>query len=234
MRPWESDFFGDKIWLTSVFVPRHTRAMTDQRNLRVFVAVLVVVCSALAVRSVTDSRAIDAAKTPSLEELEFPVFPEVNHRDIERDILVSLTEPDCARVRTTDIGCLACNIYHEARGEPMDSRTLVALVTMNRVRDRRFPGTVCRVVWQPYQFSWTNDGKHDRVADPDAWNDAVLMADLVLLMEEVAPMTLRIGESDVPADLLYYHEYRSKPSWIKEMQRYGRYGSHVAYRSPPD
>lgn len=207
--------------------------MTDQRNLRVFVAVLVVACSALAVRAATDPRAIDAVKTPSLETLVvLPAPPEVNHRDIVRDILISLPEPDCARLRTEAIACMACNLYHEARGEPKDSRMLVALVTMNRVRDRRYPKTVCSVVWQSHQFSWTNDGKTDRVLEPDAWRDAVLMADLVLTAEDDPLMTLRIGTDDVPADLLHYHERRAKPSWTKEMTRYRRYGSHIAYRSP--
>ena len=33
---------------------------------------------------------------------------------------------------------------------------------MNRVRSRAFPNTVCDVVWQPSQFSWTKDGRPDR------------------------------------------------------------------------
>lgn len=52
--------------------------------------------------------------------------------------------------------CLALNIYHEARGEPIDGQIAVAAVTLNRVQDPRWPDTVCDVVYQPNQFSWTN------------------------------------------------------------------------------
>lgn len=42
--------------------------------------------------------------------------------------------------------CLATNIYHEARGEPKVGQYAVAHTTMNRVNDRRYPGTVCGVI----------------------------------------------------------------------------------------
>lgn len=51
--------------------------------------------------------------------------------------------------------CLAINIYHEARGEPVIDQIAVAAITMNRVKDRDYPDSVCEVVNQPYQFSWT-------------------------------------------------------------------------------
>lgn len=52
------------------------------------------------------------------------------------------------------IACLALNIYHEARGEPLAARQGVAQVTMTRAHDD--PKNVCKVVYQPYQFSWAN------------------------------------------------------------------------------
>jgi spore germination cell wall hydrolase CwlJ-like protein len=44
--------------------------------------------------------------------------------------------------------CLALNIYHEARSEPRAGQIAVASVTLNRVKSKRFPGTVCDVVMQ--------------------------------------------------------------------------------------
>ena len=71
--------------------------------------------------------------------------------------------------RRTEIHCLALNIYHEARGESLEGRLAVAAVTMNRVRDKRFPDRVCEGVWQPRQFSWTHDGRSDRPREAKAW-----------------------------------------------------------------
>ena len=57
-----------------------------------------------------------------------------------------------------EVDCLAENIYHEARAEPTKGQLAVALVTMNRVNDERFPKKICEVVKQKTngtcQFSW--------------------------------------------------------------------------------
>jgi hypothetical protein len=51
--------------------------------------------------------------------------------------------------------CLASNIFHEARGEPLESQIIVGLITVARVRDS---GTsVCREVYRWNQFSWANN-----------------------------------------------------------------------------
>jgi spore germination cell wall hydrolase CwlJ-like protein len=54
-----------------------------------------------------------------------------------------------------ELGCLVANIYHEARGEDALGQAAVAHVTLNRVRSPSYSDTVCGVVWQPGQFSWT-------------------------------------------------------------------------------
>lgn len=54
-----------------------------------------------------------------------------------------------------DVMCLALNIYHEARGESVEGQKLVAMVTLNRVKAKRWKDTVCGVVYQKYQFEWT-------------------------------------------------------------------------------
>ena len=51
--------------------------------------------------------------------------------------------------------CIASAIYWEARGEPQRGRIAVGKVVMNRVLDSRWPDDACRVVLQPYQFTWT-------------------------------------------------------------------------------
>ena len=48
----------------------------------------------------------------------------------------------------TALMCMATNIYHEAKHEPLVGRIAVAQVVMNRVEDKRYPDTVCEVVKQ--------------------------------------------------------------------------------------
>jgi spore germination cell wall hydrolase CwlJ-like protein len=58
-----------------------------------------------------------------------------------------------------DLKCLTDNVYHEARGEPEQGRYAVIFSTLSRVLDSKYPDTICGVVHQPWQFSWTMDKK---------------------------------------------------------------------------
>lgn len=58
---------------------------------------------------------------------------------------------------TAALICLTLNLYMEARGEDPDGQYLVADVTLNRVASELYPDTVCDVVFDPHQFSWTSD-----------------------------------------------------------------------------
>lgn len=55
----------------------------------------------------------------------------------------------------TDEACLAESIYREARGEPFLGKIAVAQVVINRTKNPKFPDTICKVVFQPGQFTWT-------------------------------------------------------------------------------
>ena len=54
-----------------------------------------------------------------------------------------------------DVNCLALNIYHEARGEPLIGQLAVVNVTIKRHQDS--PGSsICSIVYSPNQFKWTS------------------------------------------------------------------------------
>jgi spore germination cell wall hydrolase CwlJ-like protein len=59
-----------------------------------------------------------------------------------------------------DIICLAKNIYFEANNQSYVGQQAIAWVTLNRVNSGDYPNTVCGVVFQYKQFSWTIDGKY--------------------------------------------------------------------------
>ena len=54
-----------------------------------------------------------------------------------------------------ELYCLAKNIYFEAKSEPIAGQYAVADVVLNRVKDSRFPNTICEVVYEgPVRESW--------------------------------------------------------------------------------
>ena len=108
--------------------------------------------------------------------------------------------------------CLASNIYFEARGEPIDGQILVAEVTMNRGSD------ICATVFEPDQFSWTND--KDLVIDnPVAFYQAYLLASDMLTNGCI-----------LCSKATHYHTKAVEPFWAKHMTLLGSYGNHIFYR----
>ena len=69
--------------------------------------------------------------------------------------------------------CGAQNIYHESRGESNSGQIAVSNVVRNRVKSKHYPNTICEVVWQPKQFSWTHDGRSDDPTNRMAFVKAV-------------------------------------------------------------
>lgn len=125
-----------------------------------------------------------------------------------------------------DLHCLALNIYHEARSEPLSGQIAVARVTLNRVESKRFPSSVCDVVKQGgqkrnrCQFSWWCDGKSDQPTEQKAWRKSLEIGERVLANQ--AP--------DPTKGALYYHANYVKPKWSRSFQRTARIGRHLFYR----
>ena len=120
---------------------------------------------------------------------------------------------------TAQIHCLALNVYHESRGEPEEGQLAVAVVTLNRVGHPRYPDTICRVVWQPGQFSWTQDGRPDEPTNQEAWEDSLRLA-------TTAHRFLRM---DSVGDATHFHAVGVRPHWAKSKRLVGRLGRHVFY-----
>jgi N-acetylmuramoyl-L-alanine amidase len=117
-----------------------------------------------------------------------------------------------------EVMCLAKNIYYESRGESRKGRIAVAQVTLNRVNHPHFPNTVCKVVYQKHQFSWTKD-KRRRLRDKGAWQESLELAVLVLNGEA------RL--KNFPAT--HFHQKSAKPSWRRHLKKWGSIGSHYFY-----
>lgn len=121
------------------------------------------------------------------------------------------------------VDCLAENIYHEAAYEPQDGKVAVALVTMNRTQDPRFPKDICGVVKQKTtgvcQFSWFCMGKLP-IKDRDAYETAKDIAVHVYANYE--------NLKDITRGALYYHADYVDPRW--KLNKTVKIGHHIFYK----
>lgn len=128
--------------------------------------------------------------------------------------------------------CLATGIYFEARGESYRGQVAVAQVIMNRVKDDRYPDSICGVVYQNQhrrnacQFSFACDGKTNVNRTPEiaAWDRANEITQAVL-NEEI--FLTEVGDST------HYHATYVRPRWARNMDRVTQVGLHIFYRFKP-
>ena len=144
--------------------------------------------------------------------------------------------------------CLAENIYHEARNQGTAGWLAVAAVTLNRVTDRRFPNTICEVVFQAEtteswrtknkdvpdieriyypvrhrcQFSWYCDGMSDDINQIDIYMDIMHFSRILL--------TSQMMMFDITDGATFYHADYVTPSWAKSKIKTIEIGDHIFYR----
>lgn len=132
--------------------------------------------------------------------------------------------PDQYDSNDPEVICLAENLFHEARGEGVKGKLAVAFVTINRVNHTRWPDTVCDVVHQPYQFSWTHQGMTINLDNPieqRSWDQSQRVALEVLNGDHINTM---IG-------VTHYHTTAVSPTWNKSKVVTAQVGNHVFYSS---
>ena len=126
-----------------------------------------------------------------------------------------------------ELWCLATAIYFEARGESYRGQVAVAQVVLNRVKDHRYPNTICGVVYQNQhrrnscQFSFACDGIPEVVNDQKSWAQA----------EDIA-QRFTAGELYLTevADATHYHATYVSPAWAPRMNKVTQIGLHVFYK----
>ena len=122
-----------------------------------------------------------------------------------------------------DVQCLAMNIYYEARDQSVLGQHAVAHVTINRVKHKKWRDTVCGVVYQRKQFSWTIKGMNYKPKDKLAWKRARLIAIDTLSNPDA---------KDLSDGALYYHaDYVTPKDWdFKQLAKLDQVGAHIFYR----
>jgi len=149
--------------------------------------------------------------------------------------------------------CIALNVYYESRADNLAGKYAVADVVLNRVDDKRFEDTACKVIreavmyesWSTAQhedladeervyfpkrnkcqFSWYCDGKPDEPEQMAAWRDAQIIAYNIVQFGTFRGIT---------EGATHYHATYVSPDWSLEEWRYayhliGRIGEHIFYK----
>lgn len=128
---------------------------------------------------------------------------------------------------TEALFCLALNVYHEARSQPLIEQVAVAQVVLNRVSSQHYPDSVCGVVYENHvpnrlhkcQFSWFCDGQSDTPRDAAAWLEA----------NQVASLVLTPDFPDLVDGATHYHADYVSPHWASTQTQVAQIGRHIFY-----
>ena len=164
-------------------------------------------------------------------------------KEIVISFMVATTSIDKVEVdnfRLNEATCLAKNMYYESRNQGLAGQLAVSLVVMNRVKDSRYPNTVCGVVeqgptresWKKNgtyypirnrcQFSWFCDGKSDEPKEPITYKRLLDLA-LVLVYDDIQIVDFTEGATHYHADYVF-------PAWRKSKTKTVEIADHIFYR----
>lgn len=135
---------------------------------------------------------------------------------------------DVAEQVDRDFECLSQAVYYEAGNEPRAGQLAVAEVIANRVKDHRYPNSVCEVVYQGStrttgcQFTFTCDGALSREPDARKFERA----------QEVAAHVMMDLHERRTNGATHYHATYVNPVWNSGLVRTTRIKTHIFYRFP--
>lgn len=135
---------------------------------------------------------------------------------------------DVAEQVDRDFDCLSQAVYYEAGNEPREGQLAVAEVIANRVKDHRYPNSVCEVVYQGStrttgcQFTFTCDGALNRKPDAKKYARA----------QQVAAHVLMDLHERRTGGATHYHATYVNPIWNSGLIRTTKIKTHIFYRFP--
>lgn len=121
-----------------------------------------------------------------------------------------------------DAAWLAKNIYFEANTESVFGKIAVTHTVLNRVKNKYFPNNIYDNIWKRKQFSWTHDGKSDKIPSKKRLFYYKRLAYLAILLYN--------DGIDFSNGANFYHANYKNPYWNKTMIKTAIIGKHIFYR----
>lgn len=133
-----------------------------------------------------------------------------------------------------EMKCLILNSYYEARNQDPEAIIAVAMVTLNRYNDSRYPNNLCDVIKQSKydvngrlllhqcQFSWYCDGKSDNPKDMRAYHR----------VQGITYYALELWYNgwDITNGATHYHANYVNPDWRYQLTYVTDIGDHKFYK----
>lgn len=129
------------------------------------------------------------------------------------------------KVEQKSLDCMTANLFFEARNQSAKGMEAVGLVVLNRMRTKHYPKSVCKVVYQRKQFSWT-------IHNPKPNLKNKLERKQWVLAEKIAKQVLSGQVADFTNGATHYHATYVSPSWAKSkrMSFTTQIETHIFYR----
>jgi spore germination cell wall hydrolase CwlJ-like protein len=153
-------------------------------------------------------------------------------RDPNKAFAMADESPGTKPVNRDELKCMTDNIYYEAASQSVIGKIAVGRVVLNRVRDPRFPKSVCAVVYQgssrhgeakkfgeACQFSWTCEGPAKAVYN-ERYEESKKVAYQLLAYNSF---------SDSLKNALYFHADSVAPYWSKQKKLIAKIDNHLFY-----
>jgi spore germination cell wall hydrolase CwlJ-like protein len=134
--------------------------------------------------------------------------------------------------KQNDILCVALNIYHESRGSSLEDQIATSYVVFNRYNDNSYPlknkranKSICDIIFDKYQFCWTNNEIIPLPKEAKSWNNAQQVAFKLLndsfYMKKAQEFELK---HYVVSEMLASN---NKPKWINKRKLTIQIGKHA-------
>ena len=124
------------------------------------------------------------------------------------------------KLSKAQIECLSINAYMEARNQGVKGMQAVTWVVLNRTKHPAYPSNPCAVIYAPFQFEWTRNGKTPQIKEKAAYKQA----------ERVVEGVLSGKLKDNTNSSTHFHSTRIKPVWANRLSYTTTIGSHCFYK----
>ena len=132
--------------------------------------------------------------------------------------LLVVTNVHAIKYSENEMKCLSLNAYFESKGESDKGMLAVIHTTLNRVKDNRFPKTVCGVVYQKAQYSWTR------------YNPKVKEQEQYARAERLVKEVVEGKHKDNTQGALYFVHVKINRNWLEKLTYTCTIGNHKFYK----